>query len=133
MFARNVRGVEKILKEAGEKGTLHAAHEACEALKDILTEGLAHCHRLQTQYFITSLVLSGRDALKFKDLSDDLYRELQLVGVAASVSVASFHMEEAEQGRKLKAKMDQLGGPEAIAADPEARLGRLLLRVASCL
>jgi hypothetical protein len=51
--------VEKILKEAGEKGTLSAAEEACEALKEIMEEGLAHCHRLQTQYFITSLMLSG--------------------------------------------------------------------------
>ena len=96
-FARNVQGVEKILKDAGEKGTLDAAKEACEALKEVMEEGLAHCHRLQTQYFITSLVLSGRNSLKFKELSDTLHRELQIVAAAASVNVASYVMEEANQ------------------------------------
>lgn len=121
VFARNVQGVERILQEAGEKGTLSAAKEACEALKEVMEEGLAHCHRLQTQYFITSLLLSGRDSEKFKELSHSLQRELQIVAAAASVSAASFMLEEAEQGRKLKVKIEELGGPDAVHNSPEAR------------
>jgi hypothetical protein len=66
----------------------------------------------------------GRDSLKFKELSDTLHRELQLVAAAASVSAASLQMEEVEQGRQLKAKIDQLGAGASIQLS--ARLAGLL-------
>mmetsp|Transcript_8534 Transcript_8534/g.21511 ORF Transcript_8534/g.21511 Transcript_8534/m.21511 type:complete len:985 (-) Transcript_8534:253-3207(-) len=116
-FARNVRSVERIMQEAGEQGTLAGAREACEALQEIMEEGLAHCHRLKTQYFITSLMLAGRDAMKFQDLSNSLQSELQLVCTCASVSVANIHFEKAEQGRKLKQKIAELGGAEKLAGN----------------
>ena len=120
-FAKNVRSVEKVLAEAGEKGTLQNAKDACDELQGVMEEGLAHCHRLQTRYFITKLLLSAHDMSKFQELSDAMHRQLTVVATAASVSANSIVMEEFRQGRELASKVEALGGPDAIAADPEKR------------
>lgn len=116
-----MRSVEGILAEAGAKGTLESAKEACEVLKDVMEEGLAHCHRLQTQYFITKLLLSARDSLKFQELSETMHKQLGVVATAASVSVGTIVLAEFKQGQELASKVEQLGGPDAIAVDPEKR------------
>jgi hypothetical protein len=120
-FARTVKNVEGILLQAGQEGTLAAARDACAALQECLEEGLAYCHRLQTQYFITTMLLSGRDAAKFRELSEQMRGLCQVVCTAASVSTAAMVLEDFQQGKQLQGKIAQLGGPDAVAKDPALR------------
>ena len=118
VFATNVRSVESILTDVGRKGHLAKVEETCMALQYEMEEGLAFCHKLKTQYFVTQMVMSGRHCQKFKDISDSIHRQLTIIASAASIDTHDIVRSEFEQGEKLQAKIAELGGADAVAADP---------------
>ena len=118
VFATNVRSVESILTDVGRKGHLAKVEETCMALQYEMEEGLAFCHKLKTQYFITQMVMSGRHCQKFKDISDSIHRQVTIIAAAASIDTHDIVRSEFEQGEKLQAKIAELGGADAVAADP---------------
>ena len=118
IFCANVRSVENVMAEAGRKGHLAKVEETCMALQYEMEEGLAFCHKLKTQYFITQLVMSGRHCQKFKDISDSIHRQVTIIAAAASIDTHDIVRSEFEQGKKLQAKIAELGGADAVAADP---------------
>ena len=118
IFCANVRSVENVMAEAGRKGHLAKVEETCMALQYEMEEGLAFCHKLKTQYFITQMVMSGRHCQKFKDISDSIHRQVTIIAAAASIDTHDIVRSEFEQGKKLQAKIAELGGADAVAADP---------------
>ena len=120
-FAANVRSVENVMLEAGRKGHLGKVEETCMALQFEMEEGLAFCHKLKTQYFVTQMLTSGRDCQKFKDISDSMHRQVTIIAAAASIAAHDVVMEEYEQGVQLADKIAELGGAAAVAADPEKK------------
>ena len=88
-FTRTVKNVEGVLVQAGESGSLDGARDACDALRECLEEGLAYCHRLQQQTFISSMLLAGRDTAKFEEISQDMMKNCQVVCTIASVTTTA--------------------------------------------
>ena len=121
IFAANVQSVENVMVDAARKGHLSKVEETCMALQFEMEEGLAFCHKLKTQYFVTQMLMSGRDCQKFKDISDSMHRQVTIIAAAASIAVHDIVMEEYEQGAQLADKIAELGGPAAVAADPEKK------------
>ena len=121
VFAKNVRAVETVLEDAAKKGTLKDVEEVCEELKWSMEEGLAHLQKLRTQYFITQLVMSWRNVAKFKEISQEMHRQLDIIAAAASISAHGMISEEFTQAEELKKTVDDMGGPDVVARDPELR------------
>ena len=121
IFAANVQSVENVMVDAARKGHLSKVEETCMALQFEMEEGLAFCHKLKTQYFVTQMFMSGRDCQKFKDISDSMHRQVTIIAAAASIAVHDIVMEEYEQGAQLADKIAESGGPAAVAADPEKK------------
>ena len=121
IFAANVQSVENVMVDAARKGHLSKVEETCMALQFEMEEGLAFCHKLKTQYFVTQMLMGGRDCQKFKDISDSMHRQVTIIAAAASIAVHDIVMEEYEQGAQLADKIAELGGPAAVAADPEKK------------
>ena len=84
-----------------------------------MEEGLAFCQRLRMQYFITQLIMSGRDTAKFREISNSLHRQVSVIAAAASINAQSVIVDDFQQGEQLRAKLEELGGAAAVAADPD--------------
>ena len=119
MFCKNVQSCEAILQEVASKGHLEHVRESVEALQYTMEEGLAFCQRLRMQYFITQLIMSGRDTVKFREISNSLHRQVSVIAAAASINAQSVIVDDFQQGEQLKAKLEELGGAAAVAADPD--------------
>lgn len=121
VFATNVKSVETVMMETGKKGLLAKVEDTAQALAYEMEEGVAFLNKLKNQYFITQMLMSGRDSQKFKDISDSMHRQVTIIAAAASIEVHDIIVEEFEQGRQLKEKIEELGGADAIMADPEKK------------
>ena len=119
VFCKNVQSCEAILQEVASKGHLEHVRESVEALQYTMEEGLAFCQRLRMQYFITQLIMSGRDTVKFREISNSLHRQVSVIAAAASINAQSVIVDDFQQGEQLKAKLEELGGAAAVAADPD--------------
>ena len=121
VFATNVKSVETVMMETGKKGLLAKVEDTAQALAYEMEEGVAFLNKLKNQYFITQMLMSGRDSQKFKDISDSMHRQVTIIAAAASIEVHDIIVEEFEQGRQLKEKIEELGGADVIMADPEKK------------
>ena len=121
VFATNVKSVETVMLETGKKGLLAKVQETCDALSYEMEEGVAFLNKLKNQYFITQMLMSGRDSQKFKDISDSMHRQVSIIAAAASIETHDIIMEEFEQGKQLREKIEELGGADAIMGDPEKK------------
>ena len=119
VFCKNVQSCEAILDQVAAKGYLGHVRQSVEALQQTLEDGLAFCERLKTQYFITQLIMSGRDVVKFRDISDSMHRQVSVIAAAASIDTQAQIRDDFAQGEKLREKIDALGGFGAVASDPE--------------
>jgi len=118
VFCKNVQSCEAILDQVAAKGYLGHVRESVEALQHTLEDGLAFCQRLKTQYFITQLIMSGRDTVKFREISNSMHRQVSVIAAAASIDVQAQIRDDFAQGEKLREKVESLGGFGAVASDP---------------
>jgi hypothetical protein len=117
-FARVVQSVETCCQQVALKGGLEKSEDAVARLRGALEDGLAHCHKLRSQPFAKGVLLSGRDTQRFAAIRDELHSAMQLLTMATSISTHALVAEKFEQGNQLKAKLEELGGPDAVARDP---------------
>ena len=118
VFCKNVQSCEAILDQVAAKGYLGHVRESVEALQHTLEDGLAFCQRLKLQYFITQLIMSGRDTVKFREISNSMHRQVSVIAAAASIDVQAQIRDDFAQGEKLREKVESLGGFGAVASDP---------------
>ena len=85
VFATNVKSVETVMMETGKKGLLAKVEDTAQALAYEMEEGVAFLNKLKNQYFITQMLMSGRDSQKFKDISDSMHRQVTIIAAAASI------------------------------------------------
>ena len=117
-FANFVRTAEGILNDAALAGTLGAAKDAVEQARAALEATLAHLQKLGTLSKFSALLTASSNKDTFLDLQVELGRCMGLVGVAASVSTHSLMAAEYQQGAKLAATLESLGGVESVGQDP---------------
>ena len=86
VFCKNVQSCEAILNQVAAKGYLGHVRESVEALQQTLEDGLAFCQQLKLQYFITQLIMSGRDTVKFREISNSMHRQVSVIAAAASIA-----------------------------------------------
>ena len=118
VFCKNVQSCEAILNQVAAKGYLGHVRESVEALQQTLEDGLAFCQRLKLQYFITQLIMSGRDTVKFREISNSMHRQVSVIAAAASIDVQAQIRDDFAQGEKLREKIESLGGFGEVASDP---------------
>ena len=88
VFATNVKSVETVMMETGKKGLLAKVEDTAQALAYEMEEGVAFLNKLKNQYFITQMLMSGRDSQKFKDISDSMHRQVTIIAAAASIGLS---------------------------------------------
>ena len=118
VFCKNVQSCEAILNQVAAKGYLGHVRESVEALQQTLEDGLAFCQRLKLQWFITQLIMSGRDTVKFREISNSMHRQVSVIAAAASIDVQAQIRDDFAQGEKLREKIESLGGFGEVASDP---------------
>ena len=104
--------------QVAAKGYLGHVRESVEALQQTLEDGLAFCQRLKLQWFITQLIMSGRDTVKFREISNSMHRQVSVIAAAASIDVQAQIRDDFAQGEKLREKIESLGGFGEVASDP---------------
>lgn len=116
-YANFVRSAEAVLNEAAMAGTLGAAKDAVEQARAALEATLAHLQKLSSQSKMTAMLVASKDKDKFAELQTELQRCIELVALAASVSTNKIVAAQYEQGAKLAAKLESLGGVDAVGRD----------------
>jgi hypothetical protein len=122
-FSRVVESVEALCHEVALGGAFTgeafmASENAVNDLRAALEDGLAHCQKLQNQPFVSGLLFSGRDSQRFSEIEDGMYAAMTLLTAATAVSTNRLVKEQYSQGKKLEAKLEELGGADAVANDP---------------
>ena len=67
------------------------------------------------------MMFSGSDARKFEEIHTKMSRCIEMITMAASVSTNAMVACKFEQGKRLEAKLEDLGGAESVARDPQLR------------
>lgn len=81
----------------------------------------AHCQRLQIQTFAAGMMFSGSDSRKFEEIHTKMSRCIEMISMVASVSTNAMVACKFEQGKQLESKLEELGGSELVARDPQLR------------
>lgn len=118
LFVKNVQSIENILLDISKKGGLPSVQPTCDALKDVIEAGVAHCHRLSQRVYIMQMLLVGRDGASFKQINENMHRQISVIGTGAGVEVVGIVLDGFNQERALTEKIESLGGSEAVANDP---------------
>lgn len=118
-FATLLGSVESLLEEAAVEGTLPDMKPAVERLQAVLEESLAHCQKLTQSYWAIAAVLGPKDLNRFKNLQRDITDVCMIISTAASTSAARLLAMQFEESEALSTKVAELGGPQAIANNPE--------------
>ena len=115
VFCKNVQSCEAIPNQVAAEGIPGPrARILVEALQQTSRMVLL-CQRLKLQYFITQLIMSGRDTVKFREISNSMHRQVSVVAAAASIDVQAQIRDDFAQGEKLREKIESLGGFGEVA------------------
>ena len=115
-FGKVVTTLEAILIRA-ENLESHGA--VIDEVRESLEEALQLMQKMADTGFFTSVFFAKRDAERFEDIKTRIEQAIARLNLRASVDVAAIATAEFRQSRELQRKVDEMGGPEAVATDPE--------------
>ena len=114
-FAEVMRDVETALISASDLGK----HQAClKTIGSVLDEAAEHLKRLQTANYLSKLTWAKHDREKFSGFRDQLSLAIQSLSLTVQLDLASLHHAKFEESAKFDAVISELGGIDAIKADP---------------
>ena len=117
-FVRVLNSVEQILMQAQN---LHQANAAINDVRDILEEALALMDAVQNRGWLTSTFLAKAEKNRFEQIKIQLQEALGRLNLASTVEMGALQQARFDQMEQMKARLDELGGPEAVLSDPAAR------------
>jgi ferredoxin len=114
-FAEVMRDVETALISASDLGK----HQEClKTIGSVLDEAAEHLKRLQTANYLSKLTWAKHDREKFSGFRDQLSLAIQSLSLTVQLDLASLHHAKFEESAKFDAVISELGGIDAIKADP---------------
>ncbi|CAG9464779.1 unnamed protein product [Pedinophyceae sp. YPF-701] len=116
-FAETLKDVERILLASGD---LSEHRDVIAKIETLLDEALRFVKQLSNANVIyTALFLQFSAAGKFDELRTGLQQATSCLSTLCAIDTTAMLQQDFRESRALRAKLEALGGPAAVAADPE--------------
>ena len=113
-FGRVVSSLEAILVKAEN---LEGQPDVISEVKESLEEALSLMNKMNDRGLLSTL-LANADQEKFEQIKERIEAAIHRLNLSATVDTATITRAKFKQSEQLKAKLDELGGPESVAQDP---------------
>lgn len=117
-FGKVVRMLENVLLKAE---SLESQTDVIDDVRTSLEEALAHMQQMQDRGVLSATFLARSDKNRFEELKTKIEQAIQRLTLASSVDTAVITQAQFKQSEELRIKVEELGGPEAVAKDPDAQ------------
>ena len=117
-FGKVVQQLEGMLVKAED---LEDQLGVVDDVRDSLEEALQLMETLQQRGVLSSVLYSKSDKNRFEEIREKIEKAIARLNLAATVEAAAIAKAQFKQSAGLQQKVNELGGWEKVAADPDAK------------
>ena len=117
-FGKVVQQLEGVLVKAED---LEDQLGVVDDVRDSLEEALQLMETLQQRGVLSSVLYSKSDKNRFEEIREKIEKAIARLNLAATVEAAAIAKAQFKQSAGLQQKVNELGGWEKVAADPDAK------------